>query len=159
MWTYHIFEKLKVVIMGNGYGFLSLSTVEKTFLLGDAEYDKRDQPFSRRTNLCNIVQNPNERVIILERISQIPFSTNSHRKTTYFFINTWNLCRLYLTVSAVIRVVRLGFCCSSDWFGPEEYALCAKAPDENALIPSRRILLPSRGWILPSGRGWILLYI
>ena len=35
---------------------------------------------SRRTNLCNIVQNRNERVIILERSSQISFSINSHKE-------------------------------------------------------------------------------
>jgi hypothetical protein len=62
---------------------------------------------------------------------------------TYFW-TIRNSSYLDLIVSAVVRVVRAGFCCSLHWFGPEEDALCAEAPDKDALIRSR---------------GWILLFI
>ena len=61
-------------------------------------------------------------------------------KTTYFR-NTRDSCHLYLIVPGVVRVVRTGFCCSTEVFDPEEAALCSEAPNEDALIQSR-------GWIL-----------
>jgi hypothetical protein len=44
---------------------------------------------------------------------------------------------MYVTVSAVVRVVRKRFCRSSEWFNPEEDALCSEALDKDALIRSR----------------------
>jgi len=41
---------------------------------------------------------------------------------------------LFLIVFAIARVIRTGFCCSSEWFGPEKTAFCSEAPDEDALI-------------------------
>jgi hypothetical protein len=41
---------------------------------------------------------------------------------------------LYLTLSTVVKVVKKGFCCSPEVFGPKETALCSEAPDEDALI-------------------------
>jgi hypothetical protein len=96
-----------------------------------------------RTNLHNVVQNPDERVAILEPGRQVS-SINSHWMKTHLR-NTWNFCRLYLIVFAVVRVVWKGFCGSSNWPGPEEDALCSETPDEDALIRS-----PSRWWILLS---------
>ena len=64
------------------------------------------------------------------------------KKTTYFR-NTWDSCHLYLIVSGVVRVVRTGFCCSTEVCEPEEAALCSEALNEDALIRSR-------GWILLS---------
>ena len=36
-WTYHVFDELKVIIMGNGYGVI------RTFLFRPVEYIKREQ--------------------------------------------------------------------------------------------------------------------
>jgi hypothetical protein len=94
---------------------------------------------SRRTDLCDIVQNSDEGVTILEPGCHASFSTNSHRRTTYF-LNSWSLCHLYLIASAVVRVIRKGFCCSTDVFDPKESALCSESPDEDALIRSRGLL-------------------
>ena len=49
--------------MGNGYG-IPVYGVIGTFLLKLTEYNKREQS-CRRTNLHNIIQNPDERVTIL----------------------------------------------------------------------------------------------
>ena len=39
---------------------------------------------------------------------------------------------MYVTVS--VSVVRKGFCRSSEWFDPEEDALCSEALDKDTLI-------------------------
>jgi hypothetical protein len=81
-WTYHAFDKLKVVIMGNGYGVLVYGILD-TFLLGHAEYIKRTV-MSRQTNLYNIVQNPDERVAILEPSRHVSSpSTHTGRPPTF----------------------------------------------------------------------------
>ena len=33
-WTYHVFDKLKVIIMGDGYGFLGYGAIDTTLLWG-----------------------------------------------------------------------------------------------------------------------------
>ena len=83
----------------------------------------------------------------------------THDRKNAYIRDTGDSCHLYFVVSVVVRIVRLGFCCSLDSSAKEEDALRTKAPNEDALIPSRRFLLPSQGWILPSGRGWIFLSI
>ena len=118
--------------MGNGNGVIG------TFLFGPAEYIKREQS-SIRTNLQNIVQNPDEWVTILEPSCHAFSSINSNEKTAYSR-STWDSYHLYLVISAIVRVVRKGFCCSTDAFEPEEFALCSEALDEYTLIRSR-------GWI------------
>ena len=40
-WTYYVFDKLKVIIMDNGYGILGHIILE-TFLLRPAEYIERE---------------------------------------------------------------------------------------------------------------------
>ena len=77
---------------------------------------------SRPTNLYNIVQNPDERVAILETGHHASFLINSGRKTTYFR-NIWDLCHLDLIVSAVVRVVWKGYCTSNSSV-LEEDVLC-----------------------------------
>jgi hypothetical protein len=139
-WTYHVFDKLKVIIMGNGYGILGYGILE-TFLLGPANYNQSEKSLSMTTNLHNVVQNPDERVAILEPGRQVS-SINSHRIKTHVR-NTWNLCHLYLIVTAVIRVVWRRFCSSLEWPGPKEDALCSETPDEDALIRSRWWILLS----------------
>ena len=62
-WTYLVSDKLKVVIMGNGYDVLGCEVLD-TFLLTRSVQLKR-VVILRRTNLYNIVQNPDERVTIL----------------------------------------------------------------------------------------------
>ena len=94
-----------------------------------------------RTNLGNVVQNPDEWVAVLEPGRQIS-TINSHRKKTHFR-NTRNFCYLYLTVSAVVWVVWRRFCSSLDLPGPEEDAFCSVTPDEYALIRGRRWILLS----------------
>jgi hypothetical protein len=90
-----------------------------------------------RTNLHNVVQNPDERVAILGPGRQVSSEyINSHRMKTHIR-NTWNFCHLYLTVAAVVRVVWRRFCGGLDWPGPEEDALCSETSDEDALIRSR----------------------
>ena len=93
----------------------------------------------RRTNLYNIVQNTDERVAILNQVIRV-ISPSTHMKTTYF-LNTWNLCHLYLIPPTVVGVIRLGFCCSPEVLGPEERALCSEAPDEDALIPGQWLFI------------------
>jgi len=66
-WTYHVFDKVKVVVMGNGYNILAYGTLD-TFLSTPSEYINANSRF-QETNLRNIVQNPNERVVILIRSS------------------------------------------------------------------------------------------
>ena len=127
--------------MGNGNGVLRYGVLE-TFLMGPANYDQSEKTLSARTNLHNIVQNPDERVAILELGGQFS-SINSDRMKAHFR-STRNLCHLYLLVSAVVRVVWRRFCGSLDWPGPEKDALCSETPDEDALIP----VIRSRWWIL-----------
>jgi hypothetical protein len=43
---------------------------------------------------------------------------------------------MYVTVTAVVRVVRKGFCRSSESCDPEEDALCSETLDKDALIRS-----------------------
>ena len=126
--------------MGNGYGVLGYGVLE-TFLLEATNYVQSEKSLSTRTNLHNVVQNPDKRVAILEPGGQIS-SINSHRMKTHFR-NTWNFCHMYLVVSAVVRIVWRRFCGSFDWPGPEENTLCSKAPDEDALIRSRWWILLS----------------
>lgn len=63
-WTYRVFNKLKVTIMGNGYGIVGY-TILDTFLLWPAESIQCEQSCFRWTNLHDIVQNPDKRVAIL----------------------------------------------------------------------------------------------
>ena len=65
--------------MGNGYGVLGCGVLE-TFLLGPANYNQSENSLSTRTNLHNVVQNPDERVAILEPSPQVS-SINSHGMT------------------------------------------------------------------------------
>jgi hypothetical protein len=102
------------------------------FFLGPANYNQSEKSLSMMTNLHNVVQNPDERVAILEPGRQAS-SINSHRMKTYFR-NTWNLCHLYLIVTTVVRVVWRRFCGSLDGPGPKEDALCSETPNEDALI-------------------------
>ena len=88
-----------------------------------------------RTNLHNVVQNPDERVAVLEPGRQFS-SISSHSMKTHFWY-TWVFRHLYLIVPVVIRVIWRSFCGSVDWPGPEEDAFCSKTPDEDALIRSR----------------------
>lgn len=120
--------------MSNSYSILGYGVLE-TFLLGPAEYNQSKKSLSMRTNLRNVVQNPDERVAILEPGCQLS-STNSHRIKTHFR-NTRNFCYLYLIVSAVVRVVWRRFCGSLHWPGPEKDALCSETPYEDALVRSR----------------------
>jgi hypothetical protein len=126
--------------MGNGYGTLGHG-VFVTFLLRPANYNQSEKLLSTSTNLHNVVQNPDERIAILEQGHQVS-SINSHRMKTHFR-NTCNFCHLYLILSAVVRVIWRRFCGSSDWPGPEEDALCSETPDEDALIRSRWWILLS----------------
>jgi hypothetical protein len=66
IWTYHVFDKLKVIIMGNGYDALPSDVIE-TFLLAPSapSVQFKRAVTLRRTNLYDIVQNSNERVAIL----------------------------------------------------------------------------------------------
>jgi hypothetical protein len=65
--------------MSNGYGVLGYVVLRvETFLLGSAIYNQREKSLSMRTNLHNIVQNPDERVAILKPGRQVS-SINSHR--------------------------------------------------------------------------------
>ena len=89
----------------------------------------------RQTNLHDIVQNPNQRVAILEPRRHASFFITSYWKTTNFR-NICNLNHLYLVVLTVVRVVRKRFCRSPEVFGPEQDALCSEAFDEDALIPA-----------------------
>jgi hypothetical protein len=107
----------------------------RLFFWEPADYDQNKKEVSMRTNLHNVVQNPDERVAVLEPGRQFS-SINSHSMETHFE-NTWNFCHLYLIVPVVIRVVWRSFCGSLDWPGPEEDALCSETPDEDALIQSR----------------------
>jgi len=66
-WTHHFFDKVKVVVMGNGYNILAYGTLG-TFLQTYSEYINANSRF-QVTNLRNIVQNPDERVVILTRSS------------------------------------------------------------------------------------------
>ena len=93
----------------------------------------------RRTNLHDIVQNTDERVAILNQVIRV-LSTSTHMRITYF-LNTWNLCHLYLIIPIVVRVVRKGFSCSPKVSFPEESALCSESPDEDALIPGQWLLI------------------
>ena len=70
-WTYRVFNKLKVTIMGNGYSVVGYSILD-TFLLWPAESIKCKQSCFRWTNLHNIVQNPDKRVAILGPESHFP---------------------------------------------------------------------------------------
>ena len=91
---------------------------------------------SKQTNLRNIIQNPDERVAILEPGRHASVSINSYKKTTYFRC-TWNSCHLYVIVSVIVRVVWTGFCSGTEVFDPEESALCSEALDKDTLILSR----------------------
>ena len=48
-----------------------------------------------------------------------------------------------MSPSAVVRVVRKGFCRNSEWFDPEEDALRSEALDKDPLIRSRGCILLS----------------
>src|SRR6266852_8368109 len=96
-----------------------------------------------KTNLHNVVQNPDERVAILEPGRQISESINLHSRMKTHFRNTWNFCHLYLIIATVVRVVWKRFCGGLDWPGPEKDALCSETPDEDALIRSCRWILLS----------------
>ena len=98
---------------------------------------------SKRTNLCNIIQNPNERVAILKPGCHASFSINSYKKITYFR-STWNSCHLNVIVSVIVRVVWTGFCSGTEVFDPEESALCSEALDKDTLIQSRWVYLSIR---------------
>jgi hypothetical protein len=65
------------------------------------------------------------------------------KKTTYF-LSTWRSFHLYLIVSGVVRVVRMGFCCSTEVVDSVEAALCSEALNEDALIRSREWILLSK---------------
>ena len=93
----------------------------------------------RRTNLYDIVQNTDERVAILNQVIRV-LSPSTHMKTTYF-LNTWNLCRLYLIIPTVVRVVRKGFCCTPVVSVPDATALCSESPDKDALIPGQWLFI------------------
>jgi hypothetical protein len=91
-----------------------------------------------KATLCSdIIQNPGERVTILTPTEGVmpPSSSFQHRKTTYFS-SAWNSEHLEPILATVVGVVRKGFCCSPDRFGPEKDTLCSEAPDEDALIHS-----------------------
>ena len=92
----------------------------------------------RWTNLYDIVQYTDERVAILNQVIRVPPSTDM--KIAYF-LNTWNSCHLYLIILTVVRVVRKGFCCSTDVSGPEGRALCSESPNEDALIPGQWLFI------------------
>jgi hypothetical protein len=63
----------------------------------------------------------------------------SPKKITYFW-NIWDLVHLYIFrsiivwVVCVVWIVKMGFCCSSNWFGPEKDTLGSEAPDEDTSI-------------------------
>ena len=86
------------------------------------------------TNLHNVVQNPDERIAILEPGRQV---LHQLTRIKIHLGNTWNFCHLYLIVVAVVRVVLSRFCGGFDRPGPEENTLCSETPDEDALIRSR----------------------
>jgi hypothetical protein len=66
--------------------------------------------------------------------------SSSHHKIAYFW-SIWDFIHLYVFHSIIVRVVRVirivktGFCCSSNFFGPEKDTLGSEAPDEDASIP------------------------
>lgn len=62
-WTYLVSDKLKVVIMGNCYDVLGCDVLDTLLLTRSVQL--RRVVILRRTNLCDIVQNPDERVTIL----------------------------------------------------------------------------------------------
>src|SRR6266853_6003614 len=98
------------------------------------------------TNLRDIIQNPHERVAILEPRCYASLSIISHhRKSTYFW-SVWNSGHLnHVILTSVVGVFRKGFCCSPDGHGPEQAALCPEAPDEDTLVQYRgRIVLSTR---------------
>ena len=64
-WTYNVFDKVKVVIMGNGYNVFGNVALD-AFLLAHNEYINANSRV-QATNLRNIVQYPGERVAILTR--------------------------------------------------------------------------------------------
>ena len=75
----------KVVIMGDSYGLFGFKFTLVICLLSPlSEIVSKCKVISGLTNLCNIVQNPDEWVTILEPDHHVIFSINSHKKTTYF---------------------------------------------------------------------------
>ena len=66
IWTYQISnELLKVIVMGNGYGIVGAFLLRALSLLEEAAK-------SRQTNLRDIVQNPDERIAVLEARRHAP---------------------------------------------------------------------------------------
>jgi hypothetical protein len=55
-------------------------------------------------------------------------------RTTAYYRDPGSLRHLYLIVSVVVRIVRLGFCRGSDSPAKEEAALCSEAFNKDALI-------------------------
>ena len=119
--------------MGNGYGFFGYGVVKTTFLLGDTEYMKREQSCAggRTSTIYSKTSLSGSRY--WNQVIMLHSSSTHNRKTAYFW-NTGDPRHLYLVVSPVVRVVRKGFCCSSDSSAPEKDALRSEALDENALI-------------------------
>lgn len=115
--------------MGNSHAVLEYAVLVRlleTFLFGPLITNESKRALFTRTNLHNVVQNPDERVAILEPGRQVSSeSINSHKMKTHFR-NTWNFCNLYLVAAAVVRVVWRRFCGGLDWSGPEEDAFARK---------------------------------
>ena len=70
--------------MGNGYDILPSDVIETFLLAASAPSVQLKRAVTlKRTNLYDVVQNPNERVAILIPRFQAIFIINSHRKSTY----------------------------------------------------------------------------
>jgi hypothetical protein len=89
-WTHHVFDKVKVIIVGNGYNILGYGTLN-TFLLAPGEYINANS-YVQATNLRNIVQNPDERVAILTRSSNHYPSIRIERPRTFGTSGTSDTC-------------------------------------------------------------------
>jgi len=74
----------------------------------------------KQTNLCNIVQNRDEWVVVL----------GSRCDASLFIISLI----LHTFGASETRVIGEGFCCCPDRSNLEEDSLCSEFPDENALI-------------------------
>jgi len=79
---------MKDIIMGNGYGVFGYSVLE-TFLLGYVSIIKIDM--SKRTNIHNVIQNPDDRVAILEQVV-MPLLIQIRRVLTFRTPGTSDTC-------------------------------------------------------------------